>query len=161
MATIIGPSRKIAESEWRGDAWAALGVVGALFLVVGVTDLLLAWVPPRFGNADWEFGTVTAMFNNLPVPAMGVGLALAGSTGAESLVGRRVAAIVAAVLAMWSLIAAVLLGLTLPLALGVVTEAGPRQALVSSSVKTCVQIIAYTAFFVWAVRFALSRKQVG
>jgi len=161
MATIIGPSKKSSAGDLRSDAWAALGIVGLLFLVVGVTDLVLAWVPPRFGNADWEFGTVTAMFNNLPVPAMGVGLALAGSTGADSLGGRRVAAIVAALLATWSMVAAVLLGLTLPLALGAVTEAGPRQALVSSSVKTCVQIIAYTAFFVWAVRFALRSRSVG
>ena len=161
MATIIGPSKRSSTADVRSDAWAALGMVGMLFLVVGVTDLVLAWVPPRFGNADWEFGTVTAMFNNLPVPAMGVGLAVAGSTGADSLGGRRVAAIIAALLATWSVVGAVLLGLTLPLALGAVTEAGPRQALVSSSVKTCVQIIAYTAFFVWAVRFALSRKQVG
>ena len=157
MVTIIGPSKKPNDAELDGSGWVALGMIGALFLVVGMTDLILAWVPPRFGNADWEFGTVSAMFNNLPVPAMGIGLGLAGATGVRSAKGSRAVSLVAGVLAVWCLLAAVFFGLTLPLALGSITEPGPRQALMTSMTKTIVQFVAYTAFFVWAFRFAWSR----
>jgi hypothetical protein len=159
MATLIGPAGKPNAAEYTKRGWAALGVVGVVFLVVGITDLVLAWVPPRFGNADWEFGTVTAMFNNLPVPAMGVALGRAGASALESWGAKRVVAVVAAILAVWSLVAAVLFGLTLPLALGTVTEPAPRQALLTSAVKTAVQILAYTAFFFWTVRFAWTRNR--
>ncbi len=125
-------------------------------MVVGLTDLVLAWVPPRFGDADWEFATVTAMFNNLPVPAMGVGLALAGATGLDSFSAKRSMAVVAGLLVAWSLVAIVFYALTLPLAWNATAaEPAPRQALLSSAVKTVVQFVVYTLFFAWGVRFAL------
>lgn len=137
-----------------GPAWAALGAVGIVFLVIGLVDLLLAWTPPRFGDADWEFGTASAMFNNLPVPVMGLGLTLLSGTAREGRKTVRACAVVAVVLALWTLVGAVLFGLTLPLALQNVTEQVPRQALLTSSVKTTIQIVVYEAFFLWLARFA-------
>jgi len=125
-----------------------------LFVAVGLVDLVMAWTPPRFGNADWEFGTVTAMFNNLPVPAMGLGLALASASARRATRATRAVGVVAAVVAIWCLVGALLYGLTLPLALGSITEPGPRQALVTSSVKTLVQILLYTLFFLWLARLS-------
>jgi len=125
-----------------------------VLVVVGLVDLVLAWTPPRFGNADWEFGTVTAMFNNLPVPAMGLGLAFASAATRSAMGVTRAVGVVAAVLAIWCLVGAVLYGLTLPLALGTITEPGPRQALVTSSVKTVVQILLYSGFFLWLARLS-------
>lgn len=146
------------EPEQHSAAWVALGAVGVVFLLVGVTDLVLACVPPRIGNAEWEFGTASAMFNNLPVPAMGLGLALAGASAIHATRARRAVGAVALLLAIWSLGAALLFGLTLPLALRSVTDPAPRQALVTSTVKTAVQILVYTAFFFWTVRSAWSRS---
>lgn len=158
MATIIGPGGKPNAAD-RSAGWRALGAVGVLFLVVGLTDLVLAWTPPRFGNADWELGTVTAMFNNLPVPSMGVGLALAGAAALESVRVQRIVGGIALLLVIWSLVGAVLFVLTVPLALGTITEAGPRQALMTSIVKTSAQIVVYIVFYVWAVRFAWTRAR--
>lgn len=156
MATIIGPGGKTSPADSSSARWYALGAVGVLFLVVGLTDLVLAWVPPRFGNADWEFGTVTAMFNNLPVPSMGVGLSLAGASALESDRARRVVGGIAVLLVLWSLVGAVFFALTLPLALTAVTDPGPRQALMTSTIKTSIQIVIYTIFYIWVARFALS-----
>ncbi len=142
-------------SDRSDTGWRALGAAGWLFLVVGLTDLVLAWLPPRFGNADWELGTVTTMFNNLPVPAMGVALSLAGTTALKSRIVRRALAVVASVLAVWSLVGAVLFGLTVPVAFAAVTDAVPRQALLTSTIKTTVQILVYTPFFLWAARVSL------
>ena len=99
------------------------------------------------------------MFNNLPVPAMGVALALAGTTALGSRFAMRTLTVVAGVLVVWSLVAAVLFGLTLPVALNAVTDAVPRRALLSSGVKTALQIVLYTTFFVWAVRFSLTKSR--
>jgi len=158
MATLIGPSGKPNETE-RNPGWIALGGVGVLFVAVGLVDLVMAWTPPRFGNADWEFGTVTAMFNNLPVPAMGLGLALASASARRATRATRAVGVVAAVVAIWCLVGALLYGLTLPLALGSITEPGPRQALVTSSVKTLVQILLYTLFFLWLARLSWKWNQ--
>lgn len=154
MATILGLSGKPNAAE-PGPAWVALGAVGAALLLIGFVDLLLAWTPPRFGDPDWEFGTASAMFNNLPVPAMGVGLTLASASARNARKLVRGIAIIALILALWALLGAVLFGLTLPLALSSVTEAAPRQALLTSSIKTTVQIVAYEALFLWLARFAM------
>lgn len=135
-------------------AWIALGAIGVVLLLIGLVDLLLAWTPPRFGDPDWEFGTASAMFNNLPVPAMGLGLTLASASARNAHKLVRALAIIALILALWALLGAVLFGLTLPLALNSVAEAAPRQALLTSSIKTTVQIVAYEALFLWLARFA-------
>lgn len=153
MATILGPSGKPNAAE-PGPAWVALGAVGVVLLLIGLVDMLLAWTPPRFGNPDWEFGTASAMFNNLPVPAMGVGLTLASAAARNARRLLRTVGVISLILALWALVGAVLFGLTLPLALNSVAEAVPRQALLTSSIKTTVQIVAYEALFLWLARFA-------
>lgn len=153
MATLIGPLGK-PNASVPGPAWGALGAVGLVFVVIGLVDLVLAWVPPRFGDADWELGTASAMFNNLPVPAMGLALALTSASARDARKTVRAVAVIALVLALWSVVAAVLFGLTFPLALSSVIDAAPRQALLGGSVKTMVQIVAYTALFLWIAWFA-------
>ena len=157
--TIIGPRGKPNEAERHSVAWVALGAVGVVFLLVGLTDLVLAWVPPRIGNAEWEFGTASAMFNNLPVPVMGLGLALAGASALNATTARRAVGAVALLLAVWSLGAALLFSLTVPLALRSVSEPAQHQAVLTSAVKTAVQILVYTVFFFWTVRFAWTRNR--
>ena len=53
--------------------WALLGWVGVAFIVVGGVDFALTWYPMNFGNREWEFGTVTASFNGLPILLLGQG----------------------------------------------------------------------------------------
>ncbi|MGQ0538450.1 MAG: hypothetical protein ACT4R6_05855 [Gemmatimonadaceae bacterium] len=160
MATqIIAPTTKPNEAAVSDDAWYALGAVGAVFVVVGLTDLVLAWVPLRLGNPDWEFGTVSAMLNNLAVPAMGVALAAASAAALRARRGRTAVGVVAGVLVLWLLGSVVLYGLTVPLALRSVTDPVPRQALFSGIVKAVVQFGAYLVFFGWAVRFCFGRSR--
>jgi len=153
VATIIGPSGK-PNAAAAGPAWLALGAVGVVFVAIGLVDVLLAWLPPRFGDANWEFGTATAMFNNLPVPAMGLGLTLVSASAQNARKVVRAIVVIAAIFALWSLVAAVLFGLTLPLAFNSVSEPGPHQALLTSSIKTTVQIVAYEALFLSLARIA-------
>jgi hypothetical protein len=54
--------------------WYLLGGVGWLFSVVAAADLVLAWYPLNFGNAEWEFGTATTLLEHLPLVAVGLSL---------------------------------------------------------------------------------------
>jgi hypothetical protein len=122
--------------------WALLGWVGLTFLVVGGADFVLTWYPMDFGNREWEFGTVTASFNGLPVPVMGLGLLLASSmhTGRRWLVG--LATVGAFGLLLWVLAAAALWMATVPLAL----DATPVDVMIGMKkalVKTSVQSLTY------------------
>ena len=47
-------------------AWDLLGWLGFALFVVGGADFLLTWFPERFGNPEWEFGTITASLNAMP-----------------------------------------------------------------------------------------------
>lgn len=147
-------SRTPNASSATAAAWFALGVLGLLFLVVGLSDVLLAWLPPRIGDADWELATVATTFNNFPVPAMGLGLAVASGIAQEKRGLLRVVAIVAATLAALSLLSAVLFALALPLALGAAPEGPTHRAVFSAALKTGLQLLAYLAFFLWILRLS-------
>lgn len=134
-----------ARSPKSGDAirtWAILGWVGLAFLVVGGADFALTWYPMDFGNREWEFGTVTASFNGLPILVLGLGLLLTSSLQS----GRRwwslLAALGAFVLALWIVVGVVLWATNVPLALSSV----PPDVMIGmkkSIAKTVVQSVTY------------------
>ena len=57
--------------------WRLLGWVGLVFLVIGLLDLGLGWYPPRFGSAEWEFGTITRTLDSLPISVLGLAMVMA------------------------------------------------------------------------------------
>lgn len=66
-------------------AWSALGWFGLMLIMVGLTDILLTWLPLGFGTPEWEFGTVAASYASIPLFAMGLAALLASALGS----GRR------------------------------------------------------------------------
>lgn len=59
-----------------------LSVAGATLAVAGIGDLALFLWPPRFGDPEWEFGTVAHLIDALPLPTMSLlllGLAAVGT----------------------------------------------------------------------------------
>ena len=42
------------------------------FLVVGLTDVLLLWLPPRFDSVPWEFATLSQTLDSMPMIALGL-----------------------------------------------------------------------------------------
>lgn len=135
-----------------GQSWAILGWLGIVFLVVGGSDFALTWYPASFGNHEWEFGTVTASFNGLPIVVMGVALVLAAAlqTGRRWLLA--LGTIVAVVMCLWILMGAALWATNVPLALKSVPE-GVVLGMKKSLSKTLVQSATYPIAFAYlAVR---------
>jgi hypothetical protein len=123
--------------------WRILLVAGWVLLAVGGIDNLLLFVPSRFGDLAWEFGTASALFNGLPVPALGVALIAAGSIALERPAGVMTACLWSGIMTLVLLGATVFYLLNVPVALKATTEAGPRLALTNSMAKACVSALAY------------------
>ena len=151
---LVMPEKGTGKGKQKFDAsraWALLGWVGLTFLVVGGADFALTWYPMDFGNREWEFGTVTASFNGLPILVLGLGLLLTSSL----LTDRRWWLIVATVgafgLLLWVLVGAAIWAATVPVAMSS-TPAEVLVGLKKALVKTAVQSVTYPvilAFLGW------------
>jgi hypothetical protein len=138
---VLGPA---PETGWR-----LLGGMGLVFAVVALADLALAWYPANFGNAEWEFGTVTAVLGGLPLLAMGVAL-LFGAAVARGQEGKL--RVVSIVLALFAVLILAMLGLyvrRIPAALAGVTQPEIGEGLREAIVKTVLQGLLYPAAFLW------------
>lgn len=140
---VVGPQKK--KEKWppgpnavRRGVGSAVGWTGLAFLLVGGFDFLLTWYPMDFGNREWEFGTVTASLNGLPVPTMGLALLLAGALLLERRWWAGVVGLAAFGACLWVLAAGVLWLTNVPLALETVpaeVETGLKKALVKSALQ--------------------------
>src|SRR6185437_6901598 len=85
--TILTPPRPIthqaprltprSDAQPTLEAWRVVGWVGIAFVVMGFTDVALAWYPTAFGNPEWEFGAISATLNGFALPTLGLYLVLA------------------------------------------------------------------------------------
>src|SRR5687767_11526069 len=65
-------SLRVLRSGDTEAVWPLLGLIGLAFTVIGAVDIALAWYPSALGSAEWEFGTIGATLNGLPLPALGL-----------------------------------------------------------------------------------------
>jgi hypothetical protein len=123
-------------------AWTVLGWAGFIFLVVGGSDFVLTWYPTAFGNREWEFGTVTASFNHLPIIVLGLGLLYAGALQSARKGWAALVLVLATGLTIWVLLGAIIWATNVPLAL----QAAPPEVMTGikkALVKTAIQSLAY------------------
>ncbi len=130
-------------------AWRLVMAVGLAFTAVGGLDLLLTWYPWHMGNPEWEFGTVSASLDGLPVPTLGLGLVLAAAVALGSRWGVRTLAIVFALLALVIVLAALLYATNVPIALKTVSEPVSRSGLKKAMAKAAGQAVVYPLILGW------------
>ena len=53
------------------SVWRVARVAGAVLALVGWTDVVLLWYPLNVGNPEWEFATVGATYDALPLATIG------------------------------------------------------------------------------------------
>jgi hypothetical protein len=136
-----GTSRKSTLAPDVG--WSLLSWVGATFLTIGLFDLALGWYPARFGNPEWEFGTIARTLDNLPITVLGLALALAGAVARGGTWAIRGMAAAALVLAALLLTALAVYALDVPLAFRVVTDPLARMGLKRAVAKSLLQGTLY------------------
>ncbi len=128
--------------------WALLVGLGATLTVVGWTDLALLWYPLAFGSPEWEFGTISAHFQGMPVGTVGLVLLAAGAVGRRWRLGTRVLAIVFLLVTAGLLGVSMIYLLDMPVALTGVAE-DLKPTLVKVMLKTSLSATAYVALYAW------------
>ena len=139
-------------SEGGRASWTLLGLAGVAFFVVGVLDLTLAWVPSAFDSAAWEFATITASMNGLPLPAMGLILVLCSAIARDSRWQARAIAILLVLLSVLVLAAGFLFATVAPAAFAQVESDLLRTGLVKAVTKTGLLTILFPVLFLIAAR---------
>ena len=138
--------------------WSLVAGLGITLALVGWIDLGLLWYPLNLGSPEWEFGTISAHFDSMPLGTIGLTFVAVGAIGRG---WRRVAQTVAI---LSGLVAAFLVGayviylLDVPLALkGVAPELGPTVK--KAIVKASIYAVTYVAFYGWLARYLWRRSR--
>ncbi len=132
------------------SGWSVLKPAGILFFLVGTMDILIAWHPFGFGSPEWEFGTVTATFNGLPAPTIGLALITASAIGLKQSRLAKVLAVTLALLAVLVIGAALLYATNIPIALqSIPANSIARVGLKKAIMKTVGQAVIYPITLLW------------
>lgn len=151
---VAEPSRRresihVRDSSAAGAiGWSFLGWVGLAFALVGFLDIALAFLPSAFGNAEWEFGTISVTLNGLPLPALGLAMVLAAGVVQGNRWKVNGAVVMLALLTLLLVGAAFLYITVVPVALRDVTNDAVRTGLLKSIVKALTLLVLYPTLFV-------------
>jgi hypothetical protein len=126
--------------------WRLLGWLGVALLIMGATDVGLAWYPVALGNPEWEFGAITASLNGLALPILGAFFTLAAAATQRRRMFVRVVGTGMLIVAAALVILALLYGTVVPLALSSVADnpqlaAGMKKAVLKATVLAITYIV--------------------
>jgi hypothetical protein len=148
-------SARLRTAVPQDDGWRALAWVGTAFVIMGLTDIALGWYPASFGNAEWEFGAISASLNGFALPTLGLYLILGSTVALERGTLGRVLSIVLLVLAFVIGALAVTYVTVVPMALqSVATEPALTAGMRKAIIKASVLFVAYGALFAMGARRA-------
>jgi hypothetical protein len=129
--------------------WYLIGWIGLVFAIVGGFDLLLIWYPLNLASPEWEFGTVSAMLDGLPVPTLGFVLLLGAGVARGQRWLVRTMAIVLIVFALVIVAAAFLYATVVPMALQSIPDPAILTGLKKAIAKSSVQAVVYPFAYIW------------
>jgi uncharacterized membrane protein YidH (DUF202 family) len=149
------PTRSSEPVEDFRLGWSLLWVMGWLFAVVGLLNTVLIWVPLRFGSPEYEFTSVAASLDGLPLALMGITLALAASRASGRVKSATALIVLLVVVTLLVLAGGVLYWLNVPLALNALkNQPVPRLGIVKSVIKVTAQVVLYSAAMLTFARMA-------
>jgi len=134
--------------------WSLLLVMGWLFVIVGLLNIVLLWWPLQMGNPEYEFASVAASLDSLPLPTMGLAFILAASRASARPTSAKAATVIAIAVAVLVVLAAILYGLAVPLALKAVREGPVRLGIMKSILKVSAQAVLYPIALIAFARLA-------
>lgn len=128
--------------------WTVIAAGGLAISTIGWSDLVLLWVPLKFGNVQWEFATIGAHLIGMPLGTMGFVLLVAGAVGRGWWQVVLVLAVAAGLVACFLVAVAGLYALTVPVAFGG-TPPEARAVLTKAVAKSAVFLAVYLPFYGW------------
>lgn len=140
--------------------WTVIAYSGFVIAVVGWFDLALLWYPLLFGNREWEFGTISAHLNGMPLSTVGLSLFVAGAIGRGWRRVNRILSVFCMLVVVGLLVISIMYLLDVPLAL----RAAPiqvKQALKKAILKAGVFAVVYTVWYAWLARFLWRSTKLG
>jgi len=165
MKVVGGPEERGEEPEARprqsSSVWKVALVGGIAIAVVGWLDVLFAWYPPQFGSMEWEFATISRLFDSLPLGTVGLLAVVAGLAGRRRDVGGgglRAMGWISVLIVLFLLAAAGLYWLN---AVPAWAASGPsvRETLRMAVPRTTVFMTTYILLYAWIARFAFRQAR--
>ena len=148
--------------EDPGTAWRLITWIGFALAVVGYSDIALSLWPIQVGNPQWEFGTISRVFDSLPLVTVATLLFFAGSMARGSKWAVRVVGAWSVLFGLVLIVATVLYVLTVPLAVQAVTEPlaamGLKKAIIKSLIQGTVYPVTFLAIGIFGWRTPLRLK---
>lgn len=139
--------------------WYLLGGIGLVFAVVAAADLVLAWYPLKFGDAEWEFGTVTTVFGGLPLMTMGLGLSFGAAVARGNILRLKMLSVVLGLIGVLLLGALVLYLTTVPTALATKMDPLIKTGLSKAILKTSLEGVLYPLCYLWVATLGWKHAQ--
>jgi len=133
--------------EDPGTAWRLMTWVGLALAAVGYCDIGLAMWPIQVGNPQWEFGTISRVFDSLPLVTVATLLFFAGSMARGSKLAVRAVGAWSVLFGLVLIGATVLYVLTIPLAVRSVSEPLAAMGLKKAIIKSLIQGTVYPVTF--------------
>lgn len=151
---IVGEEERSGKTLKPVVPFEIITVLGCALVCVGGLDLVLLWVPFRFGVAEWEFGTVSRFLDGLPVLTVGLAILLvSGALNARAWL-LWVTGIVSVLVWVAVLVGTVVYALDIPLALKA-TDPGLLLGLKKGVAKTLGEAAVYGVAYLVFARSAL------
>lgn len=145
-------------------AWRMLALVGVAFVVIGLVIEVTVLFPLRVGNPEWEFGTVNAFLDSLPLLVIGLSLLAAFGVARGHPWLARAAGAMFIILALIVLAGALLYATVVPQALNLrnYSRIEMLTAVKKAITKAAFQSAVYPIGFLWvgiaAFRFSSRRR---
>lgn len=160
LATAARPSlTQLASAQLHG--WAILGWLGLAYLIMSVIDLALGWYPIRFGQPEWEFGTISATIAGLAIPTLSLYLILASAFARERANLIKGIAVAMIVIAVFLGVLFILYLTAVPLALRAVSG-NPimHLGMEKSIIKSLTLFLGYEGLFIVGAIKGLRRRAI-
>ena len=138
----------------------------ALGLVIGgvaIIDLVFAWLPARFGSAEWAFGVASRTFDSFGGVTMGLVFLTLAAGVRGSVWGLRLLSAAFGLFFLVLLVWAALFARNIPVALAAVPDAA-RQLLHLSIVRTAlfaglqIAVYGWLSWFTWRLAGATQQR---
>lgn len=143
--------------------WTLLGRFGWILGLIGLTDLLLVWYPPAFGNAGWEFATIDRSFSAVPLFTVGLAAVMVAAWARARTVQVRLIAWLMIVAALLMAAGFVLFLLNAPIAVQMAGDVstGVKKAIVKTTLVAVVLTAGFLAVSISALRTLSSLGKAG